>query len=104
VYFVNTRLVHRIRRFARKHRNSEGVLASTTGETIGSIKVVQALSLHNLLERIFGEQNDKSLDEVAQSLRLSAALERTVQVLMAVIIGLVLWRGSLLVLHHTNWV
>lgn len=98
---LTTRLVHRIRRFARKHRNSEGVLASTTGETIGSIKVVQALSLHNLLERIFGEQNDKSLDEVAQSLRLSAALERTVQVLMAVIIALVLWRGSLLVLHKS---
>jgi ATP-binding cassette subfamily B protein len=94
-------LIKRIRRFARKHRNSEGVLASTTGETIGAIKVVQALSLHDLLESIFVKQNNKSLDEVAQSLKLSAALERTVQVLMAIIIAIVLWRGSQVVLHKT---
>lgn len=94
-------LIKRIRSFARKHRNSEGVLASTTGETIGAIKVVQALSLHDLLESIFVKQNNKSLDEVAQSLKLSAALERTVQVLMAIIIAIVLWRGSQVVLHKT---
>lgn len=99
--FSTSSLIKRIRGFARKHRNSEGVIASTTGETIGAIKVVQALSLHDLLENIFFKQNDKSLDEVAQSLRLSAALERTVQVLMAIITAIVLWRGSLLVLHKS---
>ncbi|GAB1540066.1 ABC transporter ATP-binding protein [Scytonema sp. NUACC21] len=97
--FLTTRIISRIRKFARKHRNSEGVLASTTGETIGAIKVVQVLSLHNLLESIFSTQNKKSLDEVTESLRLSAALERTVQVLTAVIMAVVLWRGSQAVLH-----
>jgi ATP-binding cassette subfamily B protein len=92
-------LIRRIRGFARQHRNSEGDLASTAGETIGAIKVVQALSLHEMLESIFFKQNDKSLDEVAQSLRLSAILERTVQVSMALIIALVLWRGAQVVLH-----
>lgn len=96
---LTTTLVRRIRGYARKHRNSEGVLASTTGETIGAIKVVQALSLHKMIEGVFFEQNDKSLDEVAQSLRLSAALERTVQVLMAIITAAVLWRGSQVVLQ-----
>jgi ATP-binding cassette, subfamily B, bacterial len=94
-----SRMINRIRKFARKHRNSEGVLASTTGEAIGAIKEVQALSLHNLLESIFSAQNKKSLDEVSESLKLSAALERTVQVLMAIIIAVVLWRGSQVVLH-----
>ncbi|KYC41455.1 protein tyrosine phosphatase [Scytonema hofmannii PCC 7110] len=94
-------IVSRIRKFAGKHRNSEGILASTTGETIGAIKVVQVLSLHSLLEGIFSKQNRKSLDEVTESLRLSAALERTVQVLMAIIIAVVLWKGSHAVLQKS---
>lgn len=98
---LTSRMISRIRKLASKHRNSEGVLASTTGETIGAIKVVQVLSLHNLLESIFSTHNKKSLDEAIESLKMSAALERTVQVLMAIIIAVVLWRGSQAVLHKT---
>lgn len=97
---LNTHLLIRIRNFSSQHRKSEGVLASTTGETIGAIKVVQALSLHDRQQSIFVEQNKKSLEEVIQSLRLSAALQRTVQVLMAIIIAVVLWRGSQVVQHQ----
>ncbi len=98
---LTTRLIRRIRYLARQHRNLEGILASTATETIISIKVVQALSLHDWLDRIFGVQNHKSLEESAESLKLSAILQRTVQVLMALIIAMVLWRGSLLVLHKS---
>jgi ATP-binding cassette, subfamily B, bacterial len=98
---LTTRLIRRIRFLARQHRNSEGVLASTATETIMGIKVVQALSLHELLDGIFREQNHKSLEESAEYLKLSAVLQRTVQVLMAVILAIVLWRGSLLVLHKS---
>ncbi|MDJ0674329.1 MAG: ABC transporter ATP-binding protein [Calothrix sp. MO_167.B42] len=91
---LNTHLLKRIRSFSRQHCNSEGVLASTTGETIGAIKVVQALSLHHQLDNIFTVQNNKSLTEAIQSLRISAALQRTVQVLMAAIMAVVLWRGA----------
>jgi ATP-binding cassette, subfamily B, bacterial len=100
-FLLTSNIISRIRKFATKHRNSEGMLASTTGETIGAIRVVQALSLHNLLENIFSTQNRKSLDEVTESLRLSAALERTVQVLMAIVIAIVLWRGSQAVLQKS---
>lgn len=100
-FLLTSNIISRIRKFATKHRNSEGILASTTGETIGAIRVVQALSLHNLLENIFSKQNRKSLDEVTESLRLSAALERTVQVLMAIVIAIVLWRGSQAVLQKS---
>ncbi|MEO1375332.1 MAG: ABC transporter ATP-binding protein [Cyanobacteria bacterium J06635_10] len=92
--FLNTRLLNGIRHFSTQHRHSEGILASTTGETMGAIKVVQALSLHKQIQEIFTAQNQKSLEEVIRSIRLSAALQRTVQVLMAVIIAVVLWRGS----------
>jgi ATP-binding cassette, subfamily B, bacterial len=92
-------MISRIRKFAKKHRDSEGVLAATTGETIGAIKVVQVLSLQKMLQGVFSAQNQKSLDEAIESLRLSAALERAVQILMAIIIAAVLWRGSHVVLH-----
>jgi ATP-binding cassette, subfamily B, bacterial len=92
-------MISRIRKFAKQHRDSEGVLAATTGETIGAIKVVQVLSLQEMLHGIFKQQNQKSLDEAIESLRLSAALERIVQILMAIIIAVVLWRGSHVVLH-----
>jgi ATP-binding cassette, subfamily B, bacterial len=96
---LTSRAISRIRQFAKEHRNSEGILAATTGETIGAIKVVQALSLQSLLQNIFLTQNKKSSEEVAESVKLSAALERTVQVLMAIAIALVLWLGSYVVLH-----
>ncbi|MBE9004669.1 ABC transporter ATP-binding protein [Fortiea sp. LEGE XX443] len=96
---LTSSMISRIRKFAKKHRDSEGVLAATTGETIGAIKVVQVLSLQEMLHGVFAKQNQKSLDEAIESLRLSAALERTVQILMAIIIAVVLWRGSHVVLH-----
>ncbi|BAY41408.1 ABC transporter ATP-binding protein (plasmid) [Nostoc sp. NIES-2111] len=96
---LTSTMISRIRKFAKKHRDSEGVLAATTGETMGAIKVVQVLSLQEMLHSIFSAQNQKSLDEAIESLRLSAALERTVQILMAIIIAVVLWRGSHVVLH-----
>lgn len=99
LFFLTSNMISRIRGYARDHRNSEGVLASLTGETIGAIKVVQILSLQKMLYNIFSIQNKKSLDEAIESLRLSAILERTVQVLMAVMLAAVLWRGSYVVLQ-----
>lgn len=96
---LNSHLLRPIRNFSRQHCNSEGVLAATTGETMGAIKVVQAFSLHHQLESIFTAQNHKSLTEAIQSLRFSAALQRTVQVLMAIIMAVVLWRGAQVVQH-----
>lgn len=95
-----SRLLGRIRNFARQHRKTEGAIANTTSETIGAVKVVQALSLHTVFERTFTEQNNQSLNEGAESMRLTSLLEGTIQVLMAIIIALVLWRGSQAVLQN----
>lgn len=99
--FSLTRLVRQISHVTREHRKLQGILASTTGETIGAIKVVQAFSLHGHLEDIFQQQNNITLNHGAKSLKLSAVLQRTVQVLIAVTIAVVLWRGSHLVLQKT---
>ncbi|AFY77270.1 ABC-type multidrug transport system, ATPase and permease component [Pleurocapsa sp. PCC 7327] len=100
-YFSMTRLIGRIRHVSREHRKFQGILAATTSETIGAIEVVQALSLHNQLEDIFEQQNNITLNHGAKSLKLLAVLQRTVQILIALTIALVLWRGSHLVIQKT---
>jgi ATP-binding cassette subfamily B protein len=100
VFALSTlRMSHRIQEVARSQRRREGVMAATAAEAMGAIKVVQALSLQGMLESSFSRQNQKSLQEGARAQRLSAGLERTVEVLVAIATALVLWRGTQLVLQ-----
>jgi ATP-binding cassette subfamily B protein len=99
--FSISRLVSQIRLATREHRKLQGTLAATTGEAIGAIKVVQALSLHDQIEDIFQQQNNLTLEHGTKSLKLSAVLQRTVQVLIAISVALVLWRGSHLAIQKS---
>jgi ATP-binding cassette subfamily B protein len=91
----------RIHTVARKQRKREGVMAANAAEAIGAIKVVQALSLQSRLEKTFSKQNQKSLNESAQTQKLRAGQERTVEVLVAIATSIVLWRGVQLVMAGT---
>ncbi len=93
------RLTERIRDAARKQRKRQGAMAATAVEAIGAIKVVQALSLEKTLAHAFSRQNKKNLKEGVKTKRLTAGLERTVDVLVALGTGLVLWYGTRLVLR-----
>lgn len=100
VFALSTmRMSHRIQEVARSQRRREGAMAATAAEAMGAIKVVQALSLQGMLESSFSRQNQKSLQEGARAQRLSAGLERTVEVLVAIATAMVLWRGTQLVLQ-----
>ncbi|GGK17098.1 protein-tyrosine-phosphatase [Deinococcus malanensis] len=96
----SSQLSNRIREVSRKQRKREGAMASTVTETMSAIKVVQALSLEAAFLRAFGQQNSKNLKESAKSARLSAGLERSVDVLIAVSTALVMWFGARLVLRQ----
>src|ERR1043165_5281993 len=74
-------------------------MAATFAESIGAIKTVQALSLEENFARAFSTQSEKSLKQDVQGKRLSAALERSLDVLIAVATALVLWYGARLVLR-----
>ena len=91
----------RIHKVATKQRQREGVMAANAAEAIGAIKVVQALSLESRLEKTFAKQNQKSLDESAQTQKLRAGQERTVEILVAIATSIVLWRGVQLVMVGT---
>ncbi|UCD75511.1 MAG: ABC transporter ATP-binding protein [Phycisphaerales bacterium] len=88
----------RIRQAAKRQREREGQMGSTAAEAISAIKVVQALSLEDVHDSAFAQQNIGSLKEGVQAKRLSARLERTVDVLIAIGTALVLWYGARLVM------
>lgn len=91
-------LTDKIHKVSRDQRKREGSMASTAAESLGAIHLVQALSLEETFARSFARQNQRSLKEGLKGTRLAARLGRTVDVLVAVSTGVVLYFGAQLVL------
>jgi ATP-binding cassette, subfamily B, bacterial len=91
-------LTDRIHKVSRDQRKREGFMASTAAESLGAIHIVQALSLENAFAKSFSSQNQRSLKAGLKGTRLAARLERTVDLLVAVSTGVVLFFGAQLVL------
>jgi ATP-binding cassette subfamily B protein len=89
----------RIREFAKTQRRQEGAMAATFAESINAIRTVQALSLEENFARSFSSSSEKSLKQDVRGKRLSASLERSLDVLIALATALVLWYGTSLVLR-----
>src|SRR5436190_1631752 len=68
--------------------------AATAAESIGAVKVIHALSLEGVFAQAFTGQSRKNLATGVVATRLSAGLERTVDMLIAVATALVLWFGA----------
>ena len=94
-----TRLTRRIRETARRQRQQEGAMAATAAESIGAVKVIHALSLEGTFAQAFTGQSRKNLATGVRATRLSAGLERTVDLLIAVATAAVLWYGARLALR-----
>jgi ATP-binding cassette subfamily B protein len=90
----------KINEVARLQRKREGAMAATASETINAIKTVQALSLESAFEKQFTRQNEKNLKQDVKAKRLSASLERSVDLLTAIAGALVLFYGTRLVLRR----
>lgn len=95
--FSTVSITQRIRKISQRQRRRESAMAATAAESIGAIKVVQALSLERVLEQLFVHDNRKSLEESARTQQFSAGLKRTAEILVAIATALVLWRGVYLV-------
>jgi len=92
------RLSEEIREVAQKQRRQEGALAASVAESISAIRTVQALSLQEKFTHSFSSTSDKTSLSDVKGKRLSAALERSVDVLIALATALVLWFGTRMVL------
>ncbi len=96
---MSLRLGRRIREVSRKQRRTESDMAATAAESLSAIKTVQALSLQEAFADTFSSNTSKSLKEGVKAKRLSAGLERTVDLMIAIATALVLWYGALLVMR-----
>ncbi len=92
------RLSRRIRDAARKQRRRQGAMANTAAESLTAIHVVQALALEKVFSDRFVARSNAGQKEDVKAARLTASLGRSVDVLLAVATGLVLWYGAILVL------
>jgi ATP-binding cassette subfamily B protein len=101
LFWIRTvKLSRLIRDASRKQRQRDGAMAATAVESIGAIKIVQALSLERIFSEAFSSANARSLRAGVQASRLSASLERSVDLFVAVATALVLWFGARLVLER----
>ncbi|AFY54977.1 ABC-type multidrug transport system, ATPase and permease component [Rivularia sp. PCC 7116] len=98
--FSTYRLTKSIRGVVKSQRKREGTIAAAAAESLGAIKVVQALSLQDMLEASFANENRQSLQASVKVKKLSAGLERIVELLIGLATALVLWRGVHLVLGN----
>jgi ATP-binding cassette subfamily B protein len=94
------RVGRRIQEVAKRQRRQEGAMAATFSESLTAIRTVQALSLEENFARAFSTESEKSLKQDVKGKRLSAALERSLDVLIAVATAGVLWYGARLVLSR----
>jgi len=94
VFFLAVdRLMGRIKDVAREQRRREGSVATATAETIGSIRIVQALSLQSRFMDIFSVANRRSFQAGNKAQQLSAGLERVIDLLATSTTAVVLWFG-----------
>lgn len=74
-------------------------MAATFAESINAIKTVQALSLEKTFSRAFTDESERSLKQDVKGKRLSASLERSLDVIIALATAGVLYYGTVLVLR-----
>lgn len=94
LWLTTNRSGKRIHEVSRAARKREGGLASKASEYISSIKTIQSLSLENEVIRSFQGNNSESRTQEVKSKRLTAGLERRVDILVAVVTAVVLFKGA----------
>ncbi len=88
----------KIQTISRKQRKREGDMASIAAESLAGIRTIQAFSLEERVAEGFQGKNSKSLKEGVKAKKLAAAMERSVDLLLAIGLAIVLWFGTLQIL------
>lgn len=94
----SSRLIHEA---SRRTRRREGTLAATAAESMSAIRTVQSLTLEDKFRDLFQGGGDKAMNADLSTKRLSAGLERSIDLLVACATALVLWLGARQVLKGT---
>ncbi|PZQ50694.1 MAG: protein tyrosine phosphatase [Rhodovulum sulfidophilum] len=94
LWLMTARMGRRIRAVSRDQRKREGAMAATAAEAIAGMRTIQALGLEDRVGARFGAANARSLRDGVKGTRLSAGLERAVDLLVGAATALVLWVGA----------
>jgi ATP-binding cassette, subfamily B, bacterial len=94
IVLFNRKQTGRIRSVAREQRKREGQLAAAAGEALGSVRLIQSMSLEDSQSASFRGKSAANLREGVRARRIAARLERGVDILIAVGTALVLWVGA----------
>lgn len=95
LFVISARILGRqIHSAAREQREREGAMGATAAEALGAIRVVQSLALEDVHNKAFEAHNSASLTQGVKARRLSARLERTVDVVIALGMAGVLYFGA----------
>ncbi|WP_052249769.1 ABC transporter ATP-binding protein [Tateyamaria sp. ANG-S1] len=98
LWILSRLLTLRIRKVSRTQRKRQGALASTSSEVLAGIASVQTLGLEEHTNKAFSGANEKEMREGVKGARLTAGLERSVDVLAGLGLVGVLFYGTLQVL------
>ncbi len=96
--FFSARFGQRAKQAARMQRERDSAVANAAAESLANIKLVQAFSLEALFAHLFFLQNQRSLKADVEGLRVAAALQRVMRLLIGCSMALVVWYGARLVL------
>jgi ATP-binding cassette, subfamily B, bacterial len=96
---LTLRSTRKIHSASRRQRQHESRLAATAAESMAAVRTVQALGVGGRFSQAFSAQNQNSLRDGVKTGRLTAGLERTVDVMIAIASALVLWQGTRFVLE-----
>ncbi|MBX7103556.1 MAG: ABC transporter ATP-binding protein/permease [Gemmataceae bacterium] len=102
LFFISTLgITRKIRESSRRQRSREGELAASAVESLTAIRDVKSLSLEGLFADRFRRRGESCLRDGVQTARLSARLERRVDVYSALATAIVLVIGAGGVLQGT---
>ncbi len=93
--FMFTRKSTRIREASKQQRRQVSKVAATAAETLSNIKMVQALGLSQATASEFQSANDSDLSSGIKVKRLSANMERSVDVVIGIVTACTLFAGVL---------
>lgn len=94
LWLSGQRISRRIRSASRTQGQRESLMAASAAESLAAIRTVQAMGLEQRVGVSFTGANRKSGGDGVKAGRLAAALERSVDVLVAGATALVLWCGA----------
>lgn len=98
--FALVRISKKIHAMAFQQRQTQSVLASTLAQSVEAIKTVQAFSLEDDFFKTFSQDSHKNAVQNVETMRLTAGLLLSTNMLIALATATVLGYGTLLVLSN----